>query len=129
MTLHRDLKASNVLIFAVDVEASDQKIFNALVIDYECSMGVVGTGFWRAPEILQQLKDGICGSKLKFTSKADVYSYGMTCYEIVTGHMPFEELSASNFDHILSGYRPKLPDDIDPLVKEIITRCCSTTLH
>ena len=55
---------SYVLIFAVDVEALDQKAFNALVINYECSMSVVGIGFWRAPEILQHLKDEISGSKL-----------------------------------------------------------------
>jgi serine/threonine protein kinase len=123
MILHRDLKASNVLIFAVDVEASNQKIFNALVIDYECSIGVIGTRFWRAPEILQQLKDGMSGSNLSFTSKVDVYSYGMTCYEIVTGHMPFEDRPAQNYDYVLNGHRPELPNDIDPLVREIITRC------
>lgn len=123
MILHRDLKASNVLIYAVDMEASNQKIFNALVIDYECSMGVIGTRFWRAPEILQQLKDGISGSNLRFTSKVDVYSYGMTCYEIVTGHMPFEDLPAQDYDYVLNGHRPELSNDIDPLVREIITRC------
>ena len=36
------------------------------ITDFECSIGVMGTGFWRAPEILQQLKDGIPTSKIRF---------------------------------------------------------------
>lgn len=82
-------------------------------VDYECSTGVVGTGFWRAPEILQQLKDGVPKSKIVFTKKSDVYSYGMTCFETVTGCIPFENYIRVRFtegcDLVLNGERPKLP--------------------
>jgi serine/threonine protein kinase len=47
--VHRDLKASNVLVMK-------EKNWT-YVADFECSVGVVGTGFWRAPEILQACKD------------------------------------------------------------------------
>lgn len=50
-----------------------------------------GTGLWRVPEILQQLKDKVPTSELVFTNKCDVYSYGMTCYEVVGGRIPFED--------------------------------------
>lgn len=62
-------------------------------------------------------------SKVVFTTKADVYSFGMTCYEIVTGCIPFEDLSLQNYDHVFSGNQPLLPLDLDPLMKDVITSC------
>ena len=57
-------------------------------------MGVVGTGFWRAPETLQAIKSNPVSSQaLMFSNATDVYSYAMTCYEVLTGQMPFEGLS------------------------------------
>ncbi|XAR55116.1 Non-specific serine/threonine protein kinase [Bertholletia excelsa] len=42
---------------------------------------------WYAPEVLadQEQKGGKC------TEKADVYSFGMLCFEILTGKVPFED--------------------------------------
>ena len=51
--IHRDLKASNVLVSHVG------RWLHSLVANYECSIGVVGTGFFRAPEILQACKDRV----------------------------------------------------------------------
>lgn len=118
--LHRDLKAANVLVHS---DSALEYVDIKTVADFECSKGVVGTRFWRAPKILQQLKNGVSTSNLKFTTKADVFSYGMTCYEIVTGCIPFEGISWQNYDHVLSGKQPTLPNDLDPLIKDIITNC------
>ena len=85
-------------------------------------MGVVGTRFWRAPEILRAVKRRNIDPEL-FTKSADVYSYGMTCYEIVTGRLPFEDLRASDFDVVIRRERPKLPKDIKPWMRDLITRC------
>jgi serine/threonine protein kinase len=51
--VHRDLKASNVLLYEGKM---GQGIF---VADFECSVGIVGIGFFRAPEILQACKDRV----------------------------------------------------------------------
>jgi serine/threonine protein kinase len=143
--VHRDLKAANVLLntesatgmedpygfvcqvaedpnaFACQV-LEDPNAFTCQVADFECSVGVVGTGFWRAPEILQAVKSRNIKPEL-FTKSADVYSYGMTCYEIVTGRMPFEDLRASDYDVVIRGGRPKLPSDIEPWMRDLIIRC------
>lgn len=37
------------------------------VSDFERFVGMVGTGFWKAPVILQQLKDGVTSKILKVT--------------------------------------------------------------
>jgi serine/threonine protein kinase len=48
--LHRDLKASNVLVHSSPTETGfDSSI---TVAGSECSLAVAGTAFWRAPEIL-----------------------------------------------------------------------------
>jgi serine/threonine protein kinase len=66
------------------------------VADCECSVGVVGTRFWRAPEILLGIKNRDIQPYL-FTKEPDVYSYAMTCYEISTGRIPFEELRTTEY--------------------------------
>ncbi|KAG0562278.1 hypothetical protein KC19_9G133100 [Ceratodon purpureus] len=50
--VHRDLKASNVL-----VQVHDNGYFQCFVADYECSIGVVGTRLFRAPEILEACRE------------------------------------------------------------------------
>jgi len=115
--IHRDLKAANILLHPIE------KNLGVLVVDFECSSGVVGTGFWRAPEILLALKNR---SVIDFSEKVDVYSYGMTCFEIVIGCLPFEgELEAcqASYDLVIGGWRPKLPNDLDGTLKDLIERC------
>jgi serine/threonine protein kinase len=56
--------------------------FMVSVADYECSVGVIGTGFWRALEILQGMKNR-CVERSLFSKKSDVYSYAMVCYEVL----------------------------------------------
>ncbi|KAG0603353.1 hypothetical protein M758_10G087100 [Ceratodon purpureus] len=122
--LHNDLKAANVL---VHLEGDGEPAFlwngtyRVCVADFEYSVGVVGTGFWRVPEILLQLMNRV--SKVVFTEKCDVYSFGMTCYEIISGRLPFEDHRSSDYDMVLNGCRPELPSDLDPLFKDIITSC------
>lgn len=91
---HRNLKASNILLF------EDEKVHLG---DFECSIGVVGTTFSRAPEILLALKNG---DPINFMGQPDVYSFGMICFEIVTTLLPFEgelELCIESYDYVVGG--------------------------
>lgn len=133
--LHRDIKAANVLVNLMDGndDDDDAACFNPLhddefqcaVADFECSVGVVGTGYWRAPEVLVALKDRYRTGypELLFTKKADVYSYAMTCYEILTGLIPLEGLRRADYKLVLDGLRPTLPVGTDPQLKTLIARC------
>jgi len=136
--LHRDLKASNVLctddnsnphsratLSGENQEREDRsggRCISVDVADFESSLGTVGTAFWRAPEILQQLKDGKRGC-LHFTPAADVYSYAMTCYEILTGGIPFEGYKVSDYEPVLRGVRPTLPDSIPTWIRDLVQKC------
>jgi serine/threonine protein kinase len=80
----------------------------------------VGTGFWRAPEVLKALKDGVTP---KLTEKADVYSFAMVFYEVVTGLTPFADHPLSDYDHVLAGNRPMLPHDLPKGVTTLLHKC------
>ncbi|KAG0620814.1 hypothetical protein M758_4G246400 [Ceratodon purpureus] len=126
---HRDLKASNVLIMPSTQTLNHcprhSEEFSCVVADYECCVGVLGTRFWRAPEILQALKErSICSKPLLFTESSDVYSYAMTCYEILTGKIPFEDLQANDYEAIYSGkVKLQWPEHTAPQIKALLQRC------
>jgi serine/threonine protein kinase len=119
--VHRDLKASNVLVY--ENKSSTPK-YLCFVADYECSVGVIGTGFFRAPEILQACKDHKLKERLEVFSKAaDVYGYGMVCYEALTGKLPFEGHCTNDYDLVLNGERPMVPKYVEGWIQELLNGC------
>jgi serine/threonine protein kinase len=118
--VHRDLKASNVLV----KEFKSASKYVCYVADYECSVGVIGTGFFRAPEILQACKDKkLMERREVFSKAADVYAYGMTCYEVLTGKLPFEEYRKNDYDHVLNGVHPLVPEYVEGWIWELLKGC------
>ena len=86
----------------------------------------MGTGFWRAPEILRLTKDKSIKPDLK---AADVYSFAMTCYEVLTGKKPFQDelftglLKSNEYDKVIEGLRPKLHVNLDDHLTTLIKSC------
>jgi len=130
--IHADLKASNILVYTnQDVEGGKvdkgdekriQRHFRVKIADFDTSDGIWGTGFWRAPEVLQaQLR----GSQTPLLSPAaDVYSYGMLCYELLTGKIPFDKVcDRSDYNVVISGRRPQLPAHLNLRMKELLSSC------
>jgi serine/threonine protein kinase len=83
--LHRDLKSANILL---------DKSYTAKVCDFglsrlkahERSMtGNCGTVQWMAPEVL---------ANKSYNEKADVFSYGIICWELLTRECPYEGMTA-----------------------------------
>ncbi|XP_057967827.1 uncharacterized protein LOC131157578 [Malania oleifera] len=84
---------------------------------------------WYAPEVLaEQEKPGnACGSK--YTEKADVYSFGMLCFEILTGKVPFEDghLQGDKMSrNIRAGERPLFPFCSPKYLANLTRRCWQT---
>jgi serine/threonine protein kinase len=121
--LHRDLKAANILIWDDESIQLGGK-YLCEVADYESAMLVEGTGFWRAPEVLQELLKNRSERDLGiWTEKVDVYSYAMTCYEVLTGEIPFPQYFKSDWKKVIDGKRPPFPDYVDSRLREIVERC------
>jgi serine/threonine protein kinase len=121
--VHRDLKSLNVLAKHVDKANGEcaLKISDFGLAKLKASgsrmMTQAGTCGWMAPEVLR-------GEA--YTRQADVFSFAMTCYEILTGKMPFEEVEnqAAIMFKVVQGERPKLesrgmPDEL----RQLVERC------
>jgi len=152
---HGDLKASNVLVnhrgghieakiadFGVSQTVQLTKRFDtskhtdgdiasgSSVYSNLSFTGVVGTTGWRAPEVSDiQTKEGETSSvKPTYTGKADVFSFAMTCYEVVSGKLPYSsDLPRQSINKLVrEGVRPELPEDINPRLSSLIQKCWQT---
>jgi hypothetical protein len=119
------LKALNVLVQGFK---NQWPKWICIVADYECSVGVVGMGFFRAPEILQACKDKMVSKKPEvFLRAADAYSFRMTCYEILIGKLLFEDhpLNVSILTNLVINQHlcPKVPEYVEDWACELLEMC------
>ncbi|XP_074555905.1 uncharacterized protein LOC141811752 [Curcuma longa] len=78
---------------------------------------------WHSPEVLTEQQSGN-GSNL--TDKADVYSFGMICFELLTGKIPFEDnhLRGDKMSkNIRAGERPLFPSQCPKYLTNLTRRC------
>ncbi|KAG0579587.1 hypothetical protein KC19_4G108600 [Ceratodon purpureus] len=133
--MHRDLKAANCLVSLRSLLKSSAEVldfYTVKLIDFgdskvlkaEMTVQTVnkGTRWWMAPEVWQ-----VEGEQLKqYTKSADVYSFGVTCYEVITGLVPFEEFrhSPSSLRHALNeGTRPRIPPTCPAGFQQLMSKC------
>lgn len=149
--LHRDLKAKNVLLnrgrrVRRSLSAAYRKFpvlasllhteeyYIAKLADFGIAKAkplhsltqMVGTTPWRAPEVFY-VPDLETAPHYKWP--ADVYSFAMTCYEILTGKTPFDGIPNTKiYENVMAGERPPL-DDVtmpSPALKDLIQQCWAT---
>jgi serine/threonine protein kinase len=136
--IHRDLKAKNVLVNVLDFDAMDgsrirvSKSVRVKVADFGLSklkdmssnfttLGL-GTTPWRAPEVFE-------GNTERYKKSADVYSFAMLFFEVLTGKTPFDDLPRTTiYESIRIGVRPPLPSKTycPDYLSELIRRCWAT---
>jgi tRNA A-37 threonylcarbamoyl transferase component Bud32 len=128
---HRDLKPKNVLVspckFAKSsvgecmyVKVADfgvSKMNATGVISSKLTDVNIGTSIYRAPEM------GSNDVPLFEPDKADVYSFGIMCSQILSGKVPFERVKKLEIqDEVKKGVRPKLPINFNGLAS-LINEC------
>ena len=80
-----DIKPSNILLNSEgDVKLCDFGVSALLVTSHSKRNTLVGTPYWMAPEVAQPVP--------AYDTKADIWSLGITVYEMVTGSPPYSNL-------------------------------------
>jgi serine/threonine protein kinase len=132
--VHGELKCTNVLIKEVvnaghvDVKISDFHCSRELGVEpITTDSAWKHRSRWSPPEAIIDGKNLASDDQLQ---KADVYSFGMTCYEVVTGNLPFQDIRGDRLEKmILAGERPPLPADLSEELKLLIQKCWHPKPH
>ncbi|CAK9225230.1 unnamed protein product [Sphagnum troendelagicum] len=146
--VHRHLKSKNIL---VKCDEHDGHVY-AKVADFglsktkesSCTYSNLtmdqGTTRWMAPELFgnvdQSVPIQVCQEtqhpslsneqiSRRYPFKVDIYSFGMVCYEILTGNVPFHNIiSVTELrTKIKDGLRPDLPEQCPHQLSKLIQEC------
>lgn len=129
--VHRDLKSSNILVSPwrheglrgegyADLKLTDFGLAKMSVYDIvEPTRKMMGTSKWIAPEAVEALP-----SQRIDWRKADAYSFGITCSEILTGEVPYSTVKAREVsERVRAGLRPNLPRGCPSYLSNFLKRC------
>ncbi|KAK2075706.1 hypothetical protein QBZ16_001815 [Prototheca wickerhamii] len=125
--LHRDLKSPNILLTGEGVaKIADVGMSRRMLSDLATAQAIM-TPLWSAPEVLRRERASV---------KADIWSYGVLLWEIVTGEditrFPSLALTKSTAPETGREDQPASPvvtmgDDAPPTVKHIFEQCTQTS--
>ncbi|XP_065876580.1 uncharacterized protein [Euphorbia lathyris] len=122
--VHFDLKCDNLLVNLRDPQRPICKVadfgLSRIKRNTLVSGGVRGTLPWMAPELLN-------GSSNRVSEKVDVFSFGISLWEILTGEEPYADLHCGAIigGIVKNTLRPSIPEWCDPEWRKLMEQCWS----
>ncbi|KAJ2726764.1 kinase that interacts with cdc31p [Coemansia sp. Benny D115] len=116
--MHRDIKAANVLVTDEGVvQLCDFGVARQVMQASAKSYSFVGTPYWMAPEVIQK------GQVYDF--KADIWSLGITAYEIATGVPPYADEDPKRALFLIPRKGPKRlsPEQASKEMRDFVSQC------
>jgi serine/threonine protein kinase len=113
--VHRDIKSSNLLVEKnLTVKVGDFGFATAK--QDNGTQTRCGTPCWTAPEI-------ISGTTAKYSEKADVYSFAIVMWEVLTRKAPYQDKNMMTVAlNVINGDRPPVPADCPKAFGDIMQR-------
>ena len=115
--IHRDVKPSNILVGKNDiVKLTDFGIAKIAGDNKLTQEGtIMGTGPYMSPE-------QITGQISKLSNSTDIYSLGVTLYEMLAGRLPFESPELFDLQHSICHSKPDNPTNFYPHIPDYIEK-------
>ncbi|KAJ1742962.1 kinase that interacts with cdc31p [Coemansia sp. RSA 989] len=116
--MHRDIKAANILVTDEGVvQLCDFGVARQVMQASAKSYSFVGTPYWMAPEVIQK------GQVYDF--KADIWSLGITAYEIATGVPPYADEDPKRALFLIPRKGPKQlsPEQAGKEMRDFVAKC------
>jgi len=98
--IHRDLKAANILVTTKgDCKLADFGVSAEMKSTMEKRKTPIGTPHWMAPEVINS-------HQTKYDMKADIWSLGITAYELAVGAPPHAQANQMRAIYLISKSPP-----------------------
>lgn len=118
--IHKDIKPSNILIntFTNEVKIVDFSIASILSTEHIQALPnpatIEGTLPYLSPEQTGRMNRVV-------DSRSDLYSLGITFYEMITGHLPFSANDPLEWVYCHIAQTPNSPHNISPVIPKMIS--------